>query len=83
MNVAESNTVIVARGVIGIAASILITAGATFGVAAELQRGFAPAFQGLEERRPAPPPAAMPAQAPEIIRPTASAGVPFPSALKG
>lgn len=83
MQIAESNTVIIARGVLGVAASILLTAGATLGVAAELQRGFAPVFQGMQERQSTALPRAKPAPTPESLRPTASAKAPSARALEG
>ena len=47
----ETKTGILARGVLGILASVALTAGAALGVAAELQRGFQPVYEAMEARR--------------------------------
>jgi hypothetical protein len=51
MKTYESSAVTVARAVLGILASVALTAGAAMGVAAELQRGFFPVFEAAAERQ--------------------------------
>ena len=48
----ESNAGIVARGFLGVLASVALTAGAAVGIAMELQRGFEPVFEAVAERQP-------------------------------
>jgi hypothetical protein len=53
MKTFESSAATAARAAVGIFLSIALTAGAAMGVAAELQRGFSPAFEAMAERRAA------------------------------
>jgi hypothetical protein len=52
MKTHETKAGIVARGVLGILASVALTAGAAVGIAAELQRGFQPVFEAVADRQP-------------------------------
>ncbi len=49
----ESKTATAARAAAGILLSVALTAGAAMGVAAELQRGFSPAYEAMAGRREA------------------------------
>jgi hypothetical protein len=51
MTSAESKTGIVARAVVGVVAAVALTVGAAVGVAAELERGFEPAYTAMNERQ--------------------------------
>jgi hypothetical protein len=52
MKTNESKAGIAVRGILGILASVALTAGAALGVAAELQRGFRPVFEAAADRQP-------------------------------
>jgi hypothetical protein len=47
----ETNAGIAVRGLLGILASLALTAGAALGVAAELQRGFQPMYEEMQARQ--------------------------------
>lgn len=51
MKTAKLDAAELARAIIGCTAAIALTAGATLGVMAELQRGFSSSYEGLEQRR--------------------------------
>jgi hypothetical protein len=53
MKTNESKAGIAVRGLLGILASVALTAGAALGVAAELQRGFRPVFEAMDARHQA------------------------------